>query len=269
VGEDSGARPDAAREADGPLVRSERDGVTVRITLDSPHNRNALSRRLLAELKGALERAAEDEGARAVVLTGAGSVFCSGADLRERRAGPDPAAEAGPGVPEVLTAIVRCPLPVVARVNGPVRAGGMGIVAASDLAVAASDATFAFSEVRVGVAPAVIAVPTLAVAEPRALSRYALTGEVFGADAAAAMGLLTAVVAPGGLDAWVTEVVVEVAKGAPGAVAATKALLADLRLTPWDAALATAAARSAAMFSLAEAAEGMAAFLERRPADWT
>lgn len=250
----------------GTLVRSERDGPVATITLDSPANRNALSRRLLDELRSALAAAGGDPGVRVVVVTGEGRAFCSGVDLAERLHPP-------PGDPpttlaDVLTTIVTMPQPVLARVNGHVRAGGMGLVAACDLAVADGDATFAFTEVRVGVAPAVIAVPALRRMGRRAFDRYALTGDVFLAADAAAAGLLTAAV-PGRatLDAWVEEAVASVLASAPEAVAATKAL-ADLVDRPWGEALAAAEALSDALFGSGPAAEGMAAFLEKRRAAW-
>ena len=141
-----------------PLVRIDHRGPATWITLDSPANRNALSRRLVHGLAGALDEAA-GRGARLVVLTGAGNTFCSGADLGERL---HPPATGAPPHPEVtvaglLTRIAQAPLPVLARVNGHVRAGGMGLVAAADLAVAPMTATFGFSEVRVGATPATIA----------------------------------------------------------------------------------------------------------------
>jgi methylglutaconyl-CoA hydratase len=157
---------------------------------------------------------------------------------------------------------------VVVRANGHVRAGGMGLVAAGDLAVAPGDATFAFSEVRVGVAPAIIAVPALRVMAPRHLARLALTGEVFDAETAVSSGLLTAAVGRAGLDAWVGRVVAALLRASPAAVAATKRLLLELRGRPWHESMAEATARSEQLFASVDAAEGMAAFLEKRPPAW-
>ncbi|MGH9100758.1 MAG: enoyl-CoA hydratase-related protein, partial [Acidimicrobiales bacterium] len=169
---------------------------------------------------------------------------------------------------EVLTAIVAMAKPVVARVNGHVRAGGMGLVCACDLAVAPQDATFAFNEVRVGMAPAIVAVPALRRMSRRAFDRYALTGEVFGAAQAVESGVLTAVVSGADvLDAWVGDVVASTLRSAPAAVAATKAL-AELVARPWAEALEAAAEVSEALFGTAAAAEGMAAFLGRRKPSW-
>lgn len=238
----------------------------VTLTLDSPANRNALSHRLLAELVSGLADAQADPDVRVVVLTGTGTTFCSGMDLAERLRVP--AEEGRATLPEVLSVIVTMPQPVVARVNGHVRAGGMGLVCAADLAIAPKDATFAFSEVRVGVAPAVIAVPALRRMGRRAFDRYALTGDVFGAAEAVAAGVLTAAVDDvGALDVWVEDTVGSLLRSAPAAVAATKGL-ADLLARPWGEALEAAAELSESVFGAEAAAEGMAAFLEKRLPSW-
>jgi enoyl-CoA hydratase/carnithine racemase len=247
-------------------VRQARDGPVATLTLDSPSNRNALSRRLLAELASGLRDAQADPDVRVVVLTGAGSAFCSGMDLREQ-------LDAPPGGPtttlaDVLSSIVAMPQPVIVRVNGHVRAGGMGLVCAGDLAIAPRDATFGFSEVRVGVAPAVIAVPALRRMGRRAFDRYALTGDVFDAAEAAAAGVLTAAVDDvEALDTWVEEVVGSLLRSAPAALTATKSL-AELLARPWSEALDAAAGLSETLFGADAAAEGMSAFLERRRPSW-
>jgi enoyl-CoA hydratase/carnithine racemase len=249
-----------------PLVRWGRERAVATVTLDSPANRNALSRRMLSELADALDQARDDPEVRVVVLTASGTTFCSGADLAERLRPPpgDPPSR----LPDILTAIVAMPQPVIARVNGHVRAGGMGLVCACDLAVAPAHATFAFSEVRVGVAPAVISVPALRRMGRRAFDRYALTGDVFEASAAAAAGVLTAVVADlCELDQWVTDVTGSLLRGAPSAIRATKGL-ADLVAQPWAQALQAASALSEDLFASPDAAEGMAAFLEKRTPAW-
>jgi methylglutaconyl-CoA hydratase len=245
------------------LVKVEDHGAVRTVTLDSPANRNALSMRLLGELARAFDTLTADRGVRALVLTGSGTVFCSGADLSER--GTDAPARAV----ELFTTITRCPVPVIARVNGHARAGGLGLIAACDLAVAAAASGFAFSEVRVGVAPAIILVPALRVTERRFLARATLTGETFSATEAAQAGLLTDVVAGDtDLDGWVARQTACILKSAPGAVAATKALLRDLPAMTWDDALASAARRSTELFAGPEAAEGVDAFLHKRPPAW-
>ena len=243
------------------MVRHEA-GVRT-LTLDSPSNRNALSALLLEQLAGALRDATADSDVRAIVLTGSGTVFCSGADLSER-------GSAAPNrMPEILTAIMESPVPVIARVNGHARAGGLGLIASADMAVAPAAATFAFTEVRVGVAPALILVPALRVMEPRFLARAVLTAEPFSAADAAAAHLVSAVVEDeAALDAWVDAQAAALRKAAPGAVRATKELVRTLPALTWQDALDVAAARSAALFAGPEAAEGMAAFLEKRRPSW-
>ena len=252
-----------------PLVGAQDDGGIWTLTLDSPSNRNALSTGLLDELAAGLRDATRDQGARAIVLTGTGTVFCSGADLSERNAASGTTVSAPNVMPEILTTIVESPVPVIARVNGHARAGGLGLIAAADLAVAPEAASFAFTEVRVGVAPAMILVPALRVVDARFLSRMTLTGERFTAAEAMAAGLLSAVVPDAStLDQWVTERTDEIQKSAPGAVGVTKELLRSLRVAGWEDGLAQAASRSAELFAGDEAAEGMAAFLEKRRPRW-
>jgi methylglutaconyl-CoA hydratase len=239
-----------------------RDDVRT-LTLDSPANRNALSARLLEELEQALRDAIDDPDVRAVVVTGSGTVFCSGADLSER------GSEAPNRMPAILTAIAESPVPVIARVNGHARAGGLGLIAAADMAVAAAASTFAFTEVRVGVAPAMILVPALPVVDRRLLTRAALTGERFSASEAMAAGLLSAVTPDeAALDPWVDERTQAIRRSAPGAVRATKELLRTLPAQGWSDGLAAAASVSAELFAGAEAAEGMAAFLQKRRPVW-
>jgi methylglutaconyl-CoA hydratase len=245
------------------LVKVDGDGAVRTLTLDSPHNRNALSSGLLDELADGFRNATSDDAVRVVVLTGAGTVFCSGADLSE--SGEFRTAR----MAELLSIIASAPLPVIARVNGHARAGGLGLIAASDLAVAAKGSTFAFSEVRVGVAPAMILVPALPTVERRFLSRTMLTGESFSADEAAASGLLTAVVEDeAALDGWVQHAVESILKSAPGAVAATKSLLSSLPELSFTEGLEAAGRRSAELFAGPEAAEGMDAFLHKRRPSW-
>lgn len=241
------------------------------VTLDSPENRNALSRRLVAELRSALERAMAEPAVRAVVLTGTGTTFCSGADLREQleenasggRAGP-----AGGGVPDVIRLIRNGPKPVVARVNGHARAGGIGLIAAADISVVPDDATFAFSEVRVGVVPAIIAVPIMEKVGRTAVAELFLSGQTFDGRRAAAIGLVTRAVEPSKLDEVVNEYLEALRLASPAALAACKELLRTVPGAPFDQTLAWAAEFSARMFASDDAREGMAAFLEKRKPRW-
>lgn len=250
-----------------PLVRRETaDGVGT-ITLDSPRNRNAVSARLRAELSAHFAAAAADDATRVVVLTHTGPVFCSGMDLSEA---PDP-SPGGPGVLEfaaILQAIWESPKPVVARLSGPARAGGVGLVAACDVAVAADTATFAFSEVRIGVVPAVISAVVRPRMLPRAVHELFLTGEVFGAAHAAATGLISAAVPADRLDEEVARYVAMLRLAAPGALAATKQLLARAPADDLGESLTDLVRRSAAFFGSEEAAEGMRALAEKRRPTW-
>ncbi len=247
------------------LVRYESAGDVVTITLDSPATRNALSSALLAQLREALAGALSDPRCRVVVLTGADPAFCSGADLKESRTSPG----AAPGLfPQVLQLIWDSHKPVVCRVNGSTRAGGIGLVAACDIAVASQSATFAFSEVRIGATPAIIAVPCLRRMEPRAAAEYFLTGETFDARRATEIGLLTGAVPKIQLDEEIARYADLLLRGAPGALAATKRVLREAGSTPVATGLARMAELSAARFASEECQQGMAAFAEKRAPSW-
>ena len=247
------------------LVRTALAGEVATITLDSPANRNALSSGLLIELHAALAGALSDAGVRVLVLTGAGPAFCSGADLKESRTSPAVAPEL---FPRVLQLIWDSPKPIVCRVNGSARAGGIGLIAACDIAVAAQSATFAFSEVRIGATPAIIAVTCLRRMEPRAAAEYFLTGEAFGAQRAAEIGLLTRAVPEAELDQQTGRYAGLLLRGAPGALEATKTVLREAGTLPVADGLARMAKLSAGRFASAEAQEGMVAFAEKRDPSW-
>ncbi|MFF5255183.1 enoyl-CoA hydratase family protein [Streptomyces leeuwenhoekii] len=239
------------------IGRARARGVAT-LTLDAPHHRNALSAALVADLAGALADCAGDDGVRAVVLTHTGTTFSAGADLRDP---PEPGALAA-----LLRQIVALPRPVIARVTGHTRAGGLGLVAACDIAVAATTATFAFTEVRIGVAPALISLPLLPRTDPRALARHCLTGERFDAAEATRMGLLTA--CGDDVDAVLEPVLDGVRRAAPRALAETKRLLTARVLESFDRDADGLTALSARLFASADAREGMTAFLERRDPEW-
>jgi enoyl-CoA hydratase/carnithine racemase len=236
------------------------DGVAT-ITLDSPHNRNALSRQLVGELMDRLERAARDDAARLVLLTSSGRVFCSGADLSEAATGN---AEDGPrAIVGLQRAIVAHPKPVVVRLAGPVRAGGIGIVAAADIVLAAEEADFALTEVKLGLTPAVISLTVLPRLSSRAAAYTFLTGERFGATAAAEFGLVTTVVAGDALDTEVARVCASLATGTSQGLRETKALLARPLLAAIDAGADEMTTLSARLFASDEARAAMLAFLSR------
>ncbi|MEV6499857.1 enoyl-CoA hydratase family protein [Streptomyces prunicolor] len=228
------------------------------LSLDSPGTRNALSAPLVRELADTLTECGKDADVRAVVLTHTGNTFCAGADLRDP---PPPDA-----LVAVLRQIVELPKPVVARVTGHVRAGGLGLLAACDIAVGSTSATFAFTEVRIGVAPAVISLPLLPRTDPRALARYYLTGERFDATEAVRAGLLTA--AAGDVDEALAPILDGLRRAAPEALAETKRLLTARVLETFDRDAADLTALSARLFGSAQAREGMTAFLERRDPAW-
>src|SRR6266542_1831582 len=207
--------------ADELVHYSVADGVAT-ITFDSPRNRNALSRQLMGELFDRLGRAGDDETVRVVVLTHSGTVFCAGADLSEAADGG--MEEGTRALLRLLRDILTSPKPVVARIAGAVRAGGLGIVGACDIAIAADPVTFAFTEARLGLAPAIISLTTLPRMDPRTAARWFLTGESFDALAAAGAGLLSQAVPPGDLDAAVGGVVESVLLSSPQGVAETKRL---------------------------------------------
>jgi enoyl-CoA hydratase len=240
------------------VVHTAHERAVTTLTLDSPANRNALSAALVGELTEALTRCGKDDGTRAVVLTHTGNTFCAGADLREP---PHPDAFVG-----LLRQIVELRRPVVARVSGHVRAGGLGLLGACDLAVAGPAATFAFTEVRIGLAPAVISLPLLPRADPRALARYYLTGERFDSAEAVRAGLLTA--SGDDVDAVLAPLLDGLRRSSPQGLAETKALLTAKVLETFDRDAADLTALSARLFSSAEAREGMTAFLERRDPAW-
>lgn len=207
--------------------------------------------------------ARSDPDVRAVAITGTGSTFCSGADLT------DPPVDEGPGsFSDVLSELWGYPKPVVAALNGHVRAGGFGLVAAADAVICARSASFAFTEVRIGVAPAIISVLCLRRMTPIAASRYMLTGERFDADDALAAGLISSVVDDADLPAATDRLLDELRQCEPNALRATRSLLRTIPSMDAEAGFAHARRVSAEMFSSPEAAEGIAAFREKRPPRW-
>jgi len=240
----------------GELVHCTVEGGVATITLDSPANRNALSRQLVTDLHDALDRA-EQPDVRVIVLTHTAPAFCAGADLKERGSGPTSNAP----MANAMERLASSAAPTIAAVDGSVRAGGIGVMAACDLVVVNRAVTFAFTEVRIGVAPAMISVPILARCGWSKLAAPFLTGEAFGADAARDMGLITHVTDD--VAATVAGLVAGVLAGAPGAVAATKRVLRQAQPN-----MAEMQALSEALFGSAEAAEGMTAFIEKRPPSW-
>jgi methylglutaconyl-CoA hydratase len=246
--------------------RNVNNGIAT-ITLDSPHNRNALSAQLRRELRDHLAAALDDDAVRVIVLDHTGPVFCAGMDLKESR---DASAE-DQGVrelPAILERIWTSPKPVVAKLAGPARAGGIGLVAASDIAVAADSATFAFSEVRIGVVPALISVTVLPRLHARQAHELFLTGETFDAHRAVSIGLLNSAVPGDELDTEIARYTGMLALGGPHSLAATKEMLRKPRSADISEEFADMLALSAEHFASAEGQEGIRAFIEKRKPSW-
>ena len=254
--------------ADTAYVRYEVEGGIATLTLDSPHNRNAISSKLMGELRQGLSDARDDDAVRAVVLTHTGNTFCAGADLSEA-SNADPAVAADDRTRSMiglLRSIIELPKPVVARIDGHVRAGGMGIVGACDIVVAGPASTFALTEARIGVSPAIISLTLLSRLTSRAASRYFLTGEKFGPTEAEQLGLIT-IAAEDAVSATAA-VLDDLRKGSPQGLAASKALTTAATLAEFDASADRLAAQSARLFGTPEAIEGITAFLQRRTPSW-
>ncbi|MCM1973312.1 MULTISPECIES: enoyl-CoA hydratase family protein [unclassified Streptomyces] len=243
-----------------PLVHAARTPGLTTLTLDSPANRNALSATLVEELRTALATAAAEPSTRAVVLTHTGTTFCAGADLKSPC---DPADFLA-----LLREIAELSKPVVARVTGHVRAGGLGLLGVCDIAAAGQASTYAFTETHLGVVPAVISAPLLPRLDPRAAARYFLTAEVFDAAEATRIGLLTLHTPDADVDKVLAPVLEGLLKAGPEALAATKRLVT----APVRAALerdgAALTELSARHFASAEAREGISARFERRDPSW-
>ena len=251
------------------LVRHERKEGAAWLTLDSPANRNALSAALLEQLIEHLRSASADPTVRAIVLTGAGKAFCSGADLSAGSAAAAGRGEAENPFVELMKLLWDGPKPVIAAVNGPAFGGGIGLVAASDIVVAAENARFAFSEVRVGVVPAMISVVVLPKLGVHQTMRLFLTGMRFGAAEALAYGLVHRVVPAPDLEEGVLEELRAIALGGPGAVREAKQLVRTVSRLPMEEAFRYAEGKIAGLFASEEAAEGMAAFREKRDPKWS
>jgi enoyl-CoA hydratase/carnithine racemase len=248
------------------LVRVAVDRGIATITLDSAENRNALSSRLVEDLHTALDRA-EQSDVRVIVLDHVPPAFCAGADLRERTTTGTPVTASGPNrMAQAMSRLRDAAQPTIAAVRGPARAGGIGLMASCDLVVVRPDVDFAFTEVRIGVAPAIISVPILRRVSWSAIAAPFLTGERFDAHEARRIGLITHVTDD--VDAEVARLCDGVRKGGPIAVGATKRLLHRDQAQPFDDALAEMSSLSDSLFRSDEGQEGMRSFLEKRLPRW-
>lgn len=251
----------------------ERSGAIATVWMNRPAVHNAFDADLIAELTAAFFRLDADPAVRVVVLGGRGRSFSAGADLNWMKEAAAASAEDNHAdalaLATMLRVLAELSKPTVARVQGAAIGGGLGLACACDLCVAASDALFATAEVRFGLIPAAIGPYVIRAIGPRQAARYVLTAERIGAPRAAELGLAHEVVAPERLDARVAELCAALVQGGPAAQAAAKRLLRDLAHQPVDDALvADTARRIADLRVTAEAKEGLAAFLEKRPAGW-
>lgn len=239
----------------GELVHLAVADDVATITLDSQHNRNALSRQLVAELTAHLRTAGADDGAKLVLLRSKHPVFCSGADLSDATADPESGLRT---IVELQRVIATLPKPVVVELRGPVRAGGLGIVGAADIVLAVESVTFALTEVRLALAPAVISLSLLERFTSRAAAELFLTGRRFTAAEAADAGLVTRVVED--LDAEVAAVIAELRQAHPQGLRETKALVNRDLIERIDTRADDAVAQSARLFASADAAAAVVAF---------
>ena len=250
------------------VVRSETASGVCTVTLDDPERKNALSAQLTSELMDALDSAEADDAVRVIVLTNTGNTFCAGADLSERsgRTDAEPLRQVDPS--EMFARFGKSAKPYVGKINGHCVAGGMGLAAAMDVSVVLDTAKMGFTEVRIGVAPAMISVLCLPKMRASDARSAFLRGNRFLAPEAERMGIINRTASADDIDDAVAEVVADLVKGSPAALAVTKQLLANVPNMDTGDAFAWTAPLSAELFKGDDAKEGMAAFLEKRPASW-
>lgn len=249
------------------VIRIETDAGVTTITLADVENKNALGFALVEGLRAALAAANADPDIRAIVLTNDGNTFCAGANLKERSSDAAKTGDSN-GFEKLLGELQRSPTPVIGRIAGHVVGGGLGLASAIDVSVAADDVKFGFTEVRLGVAPAMISVVCLPkMRRGEALEAF-LRGNRFPAARAAELGLINHAVPREDLDKEVSAVLADVVRGGPLALAAAKALVYDVPAMDQDEAFTYTAKVSGELFSSDEAAAGMRAFLAREDAPW-
>ena len=257
-------------ESESLFVRYEVSNGAAVLTLDSPHNRNALSDRLVTDLLDSLRRAREDDDVRVVVLTHTGSTFCAGADLSAASSAGPGDVDAARARGEQLLAVLRCMVtfdkPVIGRIDGHVRAGGMGLVGACDIVIAGTTATFGLTESRLGLAASVVSVTLLPRLAPRQASRLFLTGETIDGAEAARIGVVTEAVEDTG--AAVQAVMASLRKASPQGLRESKAVVNHDLVADLDAAAERVLGLSARLFASDDAREGMLSFLEKRAPSW-
>ena len=255
------------------MIQIEKKGGIGRVTLNRPDVRNAFDDALIAELTEAFKSLDQDTSVRAVVLAGNGPAFCAGADLnwmkRMSGYGYDENLRDARGLAEMLSTLDRMDKPTVARVHGPAFAGGTGLVAACDIAVGTPEAKFCFSEAKLGLSPATISPYVMRAIGARAASRYFLTAEVFDAQEALRIGMLSALVPAAELDGTIDALLGHLLVGGSGAHARIKDLIHDVAGRTIDDDLkADTARRIAEIRASEEGREGIASFLEKRKPKW-
>ncbi len=250
------------------LLRETRKDV-LWLTLNRPGVHNALNAAMTDALTDAIRAASVDRNLRAVVMTAAGDrSFCSGADLKESAGGMFLSRDGTNPIADVMRAIERCEKPVIARINGRVLAGGLGLVAACDLAYAADHAEFGLPEVRVGLFPAMVAAKLLTKMPLGGLQEMAYLGQPVSAAEAKCLGLVNRTAPAAELDGVIEDVLAKLRQNAPGAIAAGKAALLAMRDIPSDERLAFAEGVIATISGSDEAREGRQAFAEKRLPGW-
>jgi len=248
-------------------VRVETARGVMTVTLADVANRNALGAGLIHGLHDALEAANADDSVRAVVITNDGNTFCAGANLKEQ-SGAKTSSRPAIGLDALLMAIQQSPTPVIGRIAGHVMGGGNGLASALDISIASEEAKFGFTEVRLGVIPAIISVVCLPKMRRGEAMEAFLRGNRFPASRAAELGLISRAVPAAELDAAIEEVLEDLRKGGPNALGLAKRLVYDVPKMEQKEAFAYTTRLSAELFRGAEAAEGMKAFLQKRPAAW-
>lgn len=255
-----------------PVLQRLTNGPVAEVRLNRPDVRNAFNAELIAALTSAFTELGEDESVRAIVLSGEGKVFCGGADISWMRSSLDLTYDENvsdaQAMSDMFRAIDRCPKPVIGRVHGAALGGGAGLAAVCDIVVASADAVFGFTEVKLGIIPAVISPFVLAkigVTNARALF---LTGERFDAKRAHHIGLVHEVVVADTLDVCIERITNEIVSAGPHAVAAAKALVPRVTAATYDESRDITATAIAHQRTTPEGQEGLRAFLERRKASW-
>ena len=249
------------------IVRVETAAGVTTVTLADVENRNALGAALIEGLRGAVADANADPAVRAVVVTNEGSTFCAGANLKERSSGRGKAAASG-GFESLLHEIQTSPTPIVGRIAGHVVGGGNGLASSLDISIASEDVKFGFTEVRLGVAPAIISVVCLPKMRPGEAMEAFLRGHRFPSTRAAELGLINRAVPRDQLDAAVGEVLADLRKGGPTALGFAKRLVYEVPRMSQKEAFAWTARLSAELFRSEEGAEGMKAFVTRSRPPW-